>query len=134
MDCSKKNGAVRRYLLRFAVAMLAYIGLLVAVVQAVHRLRPHGALLYAVSVLPALPIIGMIVTVAIYLREEKDEFQRELFLQTLLCGLGGTMAVTTVWGFLERFAHIMHFQPMWMFPLFWVLAGFSTPLLSRRYR
>ncbi len=134
MECTGKNTAVRHYLVRFAMAMLSYIVLLAAVDLVVRKLRPHAVVLYGVSVLPALPIIAMILIVGIYLREEKDEFQRDLFLQELLWGLGGTMAVTTVWGFLERFAHIVHFQPMWTFPLFWVIAGFSVPFLSRKYR
>ena len=38
--------------------------------------------------LPAIPIIGIIAVVGLYLAEEKDEFQRNLLIQSMLWGLG----------------------------------------------
>ena len=51
-----------------------------------------------------------------------------------LVGLGGVLAVTSVWGMLESFTHIVHFQPTWTFTLFWCFVDISTPFLQRRYR
>ncbi len=134
MLCMQKNAAIRRYLRRFAVAMSAYIALTLVVVTCFHRLHPHGPFAYLLAVLPALAIIGIIVTVGLYLAEEKDEFQRNLFVQAMLWGLGGVLSVTSIWGMLESFTHIPHFQPTWTFTLFWILVGISSPLLQRRYR
>jgi hypothetical protein len=128
------NPAIRRYLRRFAVAMSAYIALILIVVLCFHHLHPTGPLAYLLAVLPAVAIIGIIVTVGLYLAEEKDEFQRNLFVQALLWGLGGVLTVTSVWGMLESFTHIQHFQPTWTFTLFWIFVGVSTPFLKRRYR
>jgi hypothetical protein len=114
--------------------MLAYIALLVVVSLYFHRLHPTGPVAYLLAVLPALAIIGQIVVVGIYLVEEKDEFQRNLFIQALLWGLGGVLALTSTWGMLETFTHIEHFQPTWTFTTFWLCVGVSTPFLMRRYR
>jgi hypothetical protein len=134
MTCLPKTAATRRYLIRFAIAMAAYI-LLIALDGVCFRMyHPTGALAYGLAILPALAIIGQIVIVGIYLAEEKDEFQRNLFVQVLLWGLGGVLAFTSVWGMLESFTHIRHFEPTWTFSVFWFFVGVSTPFLQRKYR
>lgn len=134
MNCLQSNPAIRRYLRRFAVAMSAYLVLTVFVVSYFHRVHPKGLLAYLLAVLPAVAIIGIIVTVGLYLAEEKDEFRRNIFVQAMLWGLGGVLAVTSVRGMLESFTHIVHFQPTWTFTLFWCFVDISTPFLQRRYR
>jgi hypothetical protein len=134
MKCLQRNPATRRYLRRFAIAMSAYIGLIVITTIYFHRFHPKGPLAYILALLPAVAIIAQIVVVGVYLAEEKDEFQRNLFVQAMLWGLGGVLAVTSVWGMLETFTHITHFQPTWTFTLFWLFVGISTPVLQRRYR
>ena len=77
-----------------------------------------------------------LVIVARYLGEEKDEFRRDLQVQAMLCAMGATLAVTSVWGFLELFlANIPHFQLYLVFPMFWLFVGISAVLLMQlRYR
>lgn len=82
--------------------------------------------------LPALGIFGQIVSVELYLREETDEFQRSIFAQSMQWGVGGLLAITSVWGMLECYTHVSHLQPVWIFPIFWVFV--STPILNWRYR
>jgi hypothetical protein len=134
MNCLQSNPAIKRYLRRFAIAMSAYVALIFLVATCFHKFHPKGLIAYVLAVLPAVAIIGIIVTVGLYLAEEKDEFQRNLFVQAMLWGLGGVLAVTSVWGMLESFTHITHFQPTWTFSLFWCFVGVSTPFLMRRYR
>jgi hypothetical protein len=85
-------------------------------------------------VLPAIPIIGIIVVVGLYVAEEKDEFQRNLAIQSMLWGLGAIMALTSVWGFLQIFTHIHPFQPFMTFPLFWCFVGIAAAALRWKYR
>ena len=134
MFCSNSNPAIRRYLRRFLTAITAYVVLLIAVMKYFHRFHPHGPMAYVLAVLPAIAIIGSIVTVGLYLTEENDEFQRSLFIQSLLWGLGGVMTVTSVWSMLEVFTHIPAFEPSWTYSCFWIFVGISTPFLKRRYR
>ena len=134
MTCLQKNPAIRRYFRRFAFAMSAYIALTLVVVTCFVKFHPKGPLAYLLAVLPALAIIGIIVTMGLYLAEEKDEFQRHLMIELLLWGLGGLLAFTSVWGFLESFTHVPHFQPVWTFTVFWICVGLSSPFLLRKYR
>lgn len=134
MTCLQNNAATRRYLQRFAMAMSAYVALLIVVATCFRRFHPQGPLAYLLALLPAIAIIAQIVTVGLYLAEEKDEFQRNLFVQALLWGLGGVLGVSSVWGMLESFTHIPHFQPTWTVSIFWVFVGVCTPFLMRRYR
>jgi hypothetical protein len=78
--------------------------------------------------------MGMLVVTGLYLSEEKDEFQRELMVQSLLAGIGLTLASTTVWGYLEDFTHAPHLSLVWIFPMFWIFTGLSIPFVWMRYR
>jgi hypothetical protein len=96
--------------------------------------HPHGGVSYLAAVLPAVPIIGALVYTGVYLGEEKDEFQRNVLVQSLLGGTGGILSVITAWGYMEDFAHAPHLDLIWMYPLFWVFAGVSYGLVKARYR
>ena len=128
------NPAVRRYIWRFSGAMLLYVVFLcIAVWEFTHR-HPTGVLAYLLAVLPSIPIVGGLVVVGLYLGEEKDEFQRTVLVQSMLWAIGATLAVTTVWGFLENFVQVVHFDLYLVFPLFWFFVGVFTPALKARYR
>ena len=134
MLCSYKNPAQRRYVIRMWIS--AALCVLFSVVAAlVFRIsHPHGVLAYLVAVLPALPILGALVYTGLYLTEEKDEFQRNLLVQSLLGGTGGILAAITAWGYMEDFAHAPHMDLVYVYPLFWVFAGVSYGLVKARYR
>jgi hypothetical protein len=96
--------------------------------------HPHGVLAYLIAVLPALPIVGVVVSTGVYLGEEKDEFQRNLLVQALLGGTGGVLAATMAWGYMENFAHAPHVDLIWIYPLFWVFVLISFRVALWRYR
>jgi hypothetical protein len=134
MFCSNLNPAERRYVVRMWIAAALCV-LFSAVAAVVFRhSHPHGVISYLVAVLPALPIIGALVYTGVYLAEEKDEFQRNLLVQSLLGGTGGILAATTAWGYMEDFAHAPHMDLIWVYPLFWLCAGVSYGLIRARYR
>ena len=134
MYCSIKNPAERRYVIRMWVSAALCV-LFSTVAALVFRLgHPHGVLAYLVAVLPALPIMGALVYTGVYLGVEKDEFQRNLLVQSLLGGTGGILAATTAWGYMEDFAHAPHADLIWVYPLFWAFAGISYGLVRLRYR
>ncbi len=89
---------------------------------------------YFVAVLPVFPIIGALVVTALYLGEEKDEFQRQVMLESLLGGMAMTLAGTTVWGYLESLANAPHLDAIWVYPIFWIATVISFPLVWMRYR
>lgn len=134
MNCLVKTPATRRYLTRFSIAMFAYILLVLVDGFYFRTFHPTGALAYFLAALPGLAIIAQIVSVGFYLAEEIDEFQHTVFIQCVLLGLGGVLGVTSVWGMLESYTPVVHFQATWTFPLFWCFVGISSPFLMRRYR
>jgi hypothetical protein len=129
-----RNPAVRRYIWRFTSVMLHYVVFLSFAVWEFKHRHPTGGLAYLLAMLPSLPIIGGLAVVGLYLAEEKDEFQRTVLIQSLLWGIGATLTVTTVWGFLENFAQVQHFDLYLVFPLFWFFVGIFTPVMKARYR
>ena len=134
MFCSIKNPTERRYVIRMWI-MAAFCVLFSVLAALVFRLsHPHGVLSYLVAVLPALPIIGALFYTGVYLAEEKDEFQRNILVQSLLGGTGGILAVTTTWGYMVDFAHAPNLDLVWVYPLFWFFAGISYVLVRARYR
>jgi hypothetical protein len=129
-----KNPAQRRFVIRMWVA--AGLCVLFALVTASVFISGHlrGIPAYLVAILPALPIVGALAGTGAYLGEEKDEFQRNLFVQSLLGGIGGTLAATTVWGYLEDFAHVPHLRLILVYPLFWLFVCVSYGVVRLRYR
>ncbi len=134
MSTTRKSPAVRNYHRRFYLSMGLYVALLFAVAWLFPHLHPSGLPAYMLAVLPALPLIGVIVVLALYLAEEKDEFQRSLVVLQMLSGIGATLAVTTVWGFLEDFTNTPHLQPYLVFPMFCFFMGVAAPVFKWRYR
>lgn len=130
----KMSPAMRRYMLRFIPAMLAYVVVLTGSILTFEHLRPTGPLLWAVAVAPALPIIAVIAIMGLYLVEETDEFQRGMSAQALLWGMGITLAAATVWGFLENFGLVAHMPAYLAFPVFCGAFGLAQPLVRWRYK
>lgn len=134
MFCSIKSASQRRFIKcsLMSAVLVVLLSLCAALAFRVGHLR--GVLAYPVAALPALPILWVLVEMGRYLAAETDEFQRNLFIQTLLGGIGGTLAATTVWGYLEDFARAPHLDLIWVYPIFWLFVGISTPVVYARYR
>jgi hypothetical protein len=123
-----------RYVARmFVTALFCVLFSFVADVG-VRHLHVTGAAAWALAVLPALPIIATLVATGAYLTEEKDEFQRNLYVQAILGGIAATLSLTTIWGYLEDFARAPHLRLVWVFPLFWIFVVASFPVVWLRYR
>lgn len=101
-----KNPAQRRYVTRFWPVMAIYVASVLAVSWLFNGRAPDGPLKYAIAVLPALPIIGIIVVMGRYLIEEQDEFIRLRHTIGLLIAIGLTLSFCAVWGFLEIYAGV----------------------------
>ena len=80
--------------------------------------------------------MGAIVGTGLYLDEERDEFQRNLLVQSLLGALVETLKLScTIWGYLEDFKPRPRILDLVLvYPMFWVLASISYGLIWRRYR
>ena len=136
MRCLPQNKAQRRYLYRFIPTMGLYVILVFLVTWLFrhHHPTPSGLAAYVLAALPALPIIAVLVIVGIYIAEETDEFERSIFIQSQLWGIGGTLAITTFWGFLEVYLPVQHFPVYLTTVIYWVCVGIATPIIRLRYR
>ncbi len=129
-----QTNAQRRYLLRFLPTMLFYVGFLFLAKWIFKHHHPTGPAAYILAALPALPIIAVLVIVGLYIAEEADEFERSVVIQSQLWGIGGTLAITTFWGFLEIFLPVAHFPVYLTTVIYWICVGISTPFIRLRYR
>ena len=134
MSCFYANPVQRRYVIQMFVTAMLCIFFSVLAVVGFRITHATGALAYVLGALPALPIMAALVLTGVYLDDEKDEFQRNLLVQSLLGGIGATLSLTTLWGNLEDFAHAQHLGLTWIYPLFWGFSGLSYFVVRLRYR
>lgn len=99
----KNSAAQKRYLRRGLGVLVAYVLLLSSATVIVQRVHPHGVLLYCVAFLPLLPMLSFLVVVGRYLREERDEYQRDLVIRCMLWGIAAMLSVELFDGFLHSF-------------------------------
>lgn len=131
---NRHSPAGRRYLKRFIPAMVAYLVLIFGASFAFRDPGLSGPLAWAIAVAPALPIVAVIAIMGLYIKEETDEFQRRILIESMLWGFGVTLTVTTVSGFLEMYVHTPGLQSFWAFPIFCLAMGVSQLFVRRRYR
>jgi len=95
---------MRRYSFRILGFGLCYVGCLVGALAVMRQpWAPTGVGAWGLAILPALPIVGMIWTIFRLIVEADDEYQRFLIVKQVLIATGLTLAIATVWGFLENF-------------------------------
>jgi len=134
-NCYKiQSAAARRFLIRLAVTMLTYTLTLVITIRTLKSFHPAHALVILLAMIPAIPIVGIITFVALYLREETDEFQRSVLTETLLWALACTLTTTSVWGFLEMYAGVPPLPAFWVFVLYSLFVGVVSMAIQMRYR
>jgi len=113
-----QSRALRVYLRRFAVAMVTYVLAVMAATRLSATEIGQGPAIWAIAVLPALPLLALFWIMARYLAEITDEYVRMLEVKKALIATGLTLAVTTVLGFLEIYADIPH-VPIFFVPVIW---------------
>jgi hypothetical protein len=134
MLCIPNSKAGRRYIYRLAPTMATYIVFLFIAQWSFHHLHPTGLVVYFLAILPALPLVGSLAVVGLYIAEESDEFERSIIVQSMLWGLGGALSVSTIWGSLEDFARAPHLSTFYVFLFFWIFMGISQPFIRMRYQ
>lgn len=126
--------AAQRYILRLASMMVVYIAVVFLSRWSFQYLHPTGLLVYLLAILPALPMVGSLVVVGLYIADESDEFERSIVVKSVLWGLGGALAVSTVWGSLENFAQAPHRSSFYSYLFFWIFMAISGVVIRLRYR
>jgi hypothetical protein len=98
-----RSPAIRRYLIRLAVLMCAYIVILIGAKLAFRQIDQTGPLAYALALAPSLPLIGVFWAVFRLLVEETDEYMRLLLVRQTLFATAFCLVIMTVWEWLQNF-------------------------------
>lgn len=128
------NPAQGRYVQRMFWSGAFCIVLSLAAVMGIRHGHVTGVPAVLLAILPAAPIVLALLVTGAYLLEEKDEFQRNLYIQALLGGIAATLSLTTVWGNLEDLVQAPHLDLIWVYPLFWLFVVAAYPVVWLRYR
>lgn len=112
------NAAQRRYFWRVLVACMGYAVTLILANYLIDVVRVPPMLAVGAALLPALFVIGFFWAFARLLIEEPDEYLRNLLVRQVLVASGFTLAVATLWGFLEDFDLVLHVPAWYVVPLF----------------
>ena len=134
MVCAAFTPATRRYLYRLAPTSLVYVAVVFLTKWMFQHLHPTGLMVYLLAILPAIPMVASLAIVGLYVAEESDEFERSILVRSILWGLGGALAVSTVWGTLEEFAQAPHHSSFYAYLFFWVFMAISGVVIRLRYR
>jgi hypothetical protein len=124
--------AYRRYQTRVIVASVAYAAALCGAVWVFKNAPPAGVLAYGLAALPALPIVGIFAALGLYLLEESDEYQRYLVTRQIVIGTGLTLGLCTIWGFVENFVPVRHFEAYWAAIVWFAMFGAARCIPGRR--
>lgn len=133
------NPLQRRFLRLFGITLLATVLLFMADHFILGPGQARGAWGSAVSLLTAVPFLGMMLLIPRYLRQEKDEFVRMLVMRALLWGFAVPMVIDTVWGFLWAFwpaeaaSFMLRVMPMLNVDIFCITALVALRMQGRRY-
>jgi hypothetical protein len=126
--------ATVRFLRRFLIAMIAYVIALFAVIAWWDYAQPTGLLAWAVALAPAAPLLFSVRADWLYLKEEDDEFLKARTREAYMWATGLTLAICTIWGFLETFGLTAH-VPLWVALPIWGLCQIpAQAIVGWKYR
>ena len=134
MSCFYPTKASRSYNYRLLPTMLVYVLFTFIAQWSFHHLHPTGIMVYLLAILPAVPLVGSIAIVGLYIAEESDEFERSILVRSMLWGFGVALAIGSVWGSLETFANAPHRSAFYAYLSFWIVSAISQSVIRLRYR
>lgn len=119
---NSSNPAKRRYFRSTVGIMVSYVGLVASSKIMVNRWHPQGWHLYVAAVLPTIPILCLAYVVGRYLREEKDEYQRDIVIRGMLWGTAVALSMTVFSSFLHAYGWNGQLPEFSEFITFWLVA------------
>lgn len=132
MLCGTETKASKAYTRRTAVTMSAYLLLVIGTTYVVRHLHVKGWLLYVCAVLPSLAIFKQLHVVAMYLREEGDEYLRQQAVQSILWAAAAVLGLTAFMDFLRSYTPYGTLPPFTVFVTFWLVYALAQLLQVRR--
>lgn len=121
--------AFRRYTIRTAAFMGAYVLVMVAMIFGAFDEIMGKPAAWVLALVVTAPIVGQIWTTLVCIRDS-DEFVRAVMAKQFILSAGIAMALSTGWGFAESFAGAPHMEGWLIYPLFWAIMGLTAPFLK----
>jgi hypothetical protein len=121
-----KPSAHRQYLLRVALAMVAYVATLMTAEYLIDKQGLDGAPAWILALLPGLCVAAVFWALARLLVEEQDEYLRMVLVRQLLTATGITMVIATVYGFLELYRLVPQVELYYVSFLFFIALGLAA--------
>ena len=118
-----RSAAMRRYTIRLAISMSAYLITLALAVNFFEKGNASGVFAWLLAILPGLSVAGVFWAIGRLLVEEEDEFQRMLLVRQSLIASGFALTISTVWGFLENFGMVEHIDAFYIAVLWFIGLG-----------
>src|ERR1700760_2417198 len=106
-----ESAASRRFRKTGLMVMAGYFAIFFASFYLNYRMHPAGVGLWLLASLAVVPIIAVIVVVGRYLRDERDEFKRDVVIRCLLWGMAGYFAVNMMADYLRIYGWKGAFPP-----------------------
>lgn len=123
---------MRRYTARLLLFMGAYVAILIGSLTFANNGAAHGqATLIGLALISAFPIIGVFWAIFRLLVEVDDEYQRLLFVKQTLLATALTLAIVTVWQFLQVY-DVVASGPQWMGAIWFAMLGLAAPVVRWR--
>jgi hypothetical protein len=94
--------------------------------------RPTGLLRVVLALLPVLPVLGVIGLMGRYLRDETDEYKRDVTMRCLLWGAAGAVSASLLEGYLRIFGWEGRMPPFMGFWVFFVGMAVARATYMRR--
>ncbi len=126
----QKKPEVKRYMLRMAVAMLIYIASLYAAEILIEDGGLSGVPAFALAALPGIAFAALFWIFARLVIEERDEFQRLLYIRQVMVATGITLTSAAIYGFLETYLPVPHIAAFW-WPTIWFFGIGAGALYNR---
>lgn len=126
--CIQKSQAEKQYLKDTVIVMISYLLVVFGTTHYARAYRPQGLRLYLLACLPMFPVLALLATLARYLGNEKDEFERNLRVRAMLWGMAATLAVSSFESFLRSFGWGRTLPPFTEFIVFFLTMGFAKML------
>lgn len=124
----------RKYRKTSFMVLAGYFILFPAADYVADRIHPTGVVLWMLAVLPVVPILGVISLLGQYLRNEKDEYKRDLAVRCLLWGTAGMVIVNLFSTYMRIFGwkgQLFPFSEFFVFVGFMLVAKISYRMSNR---
>lgn len=120
---------MRRYTIRILLFVSSYVVILTSSLAFARSGSEHSqATLIGLALITAFPIIGMFWAIFRLLVETDDEYQRLLFAKQTLLATAATLAIVTVWQFLQVY-DVVATGPQWMGVIWFAMLGLAAPIV-----